>query len=87
LQLWFKVDHTKYPSTRTKTLLELEDEVFLAAIDEGVLVSKGSWFIAERETFVPRELFLRATFAAASEENMTKAIERFGVAVRKIFGA
>lgn len=85
--LWFKVDHTKYPSTNTKTLLELEDEVFLAAIDEGVLVSKGSWFIAERESFVPRELFLRATFAAASEENMTKAIERFGVAVRKIFGA
>jgi aromatic amino acid aminotransferase I len=65
--------------------LEIEDEVFLAAVDEGVLVSKGSWFIAERESFVPRDLFLRATFAAASEDNMTTAIERFGVAIRKIF--
>ncbi len=51
-----------------------------------MLVSKGSWFIAERDGFVPRDLFLRATFAAASAENMTTAIERFGIAVRKIFG-
>jgi aromatic amino acid aminotransferase I len=64
----------------------MEDEIFLAAIDEGALVSKGSWFIAERESFVPKELFLRTTFAAASEENMTKAIERFSTAIRKVFG-
>jgi hypothetical protein len=31
-------------------------------------------------------LFLRTTFAAASAENMAEAIERFGIAVRKIFG-
>jgi len=31
-------------------------------------------------------MFFRATFAAASEEKMTEAIERFGVAVRSSFG-
>jgi len=51
-----------------------------------VLISRGSWFAAERSGFEPTQLFFRATFAAASEEGMTVAIERFGIAVRKSFG-
>lgn len=85
-QLWLKIDHTKYPSSKPKSsLLDIEQEVFLAAVNAGVLVSKGSWFIAERDRFVPRDLFLRATFAAASEEAMTEAMRRFADAVKGVF--
>jgi aromatic amino acid aminotransferase I len=31
-------------------------------------------------------MFFRATFAAATEDKMTEAIERFGRAVRESFG-
>jgi aromatic amino acid aminotransferase I / 2-aminoadipate transaminase len=58
----------------------------LAAVEEGVLICKGSWFTAERIGFVPTDMFFRATFAAASAENMAAAIERFGNAVRDVFG-
>lgn len=75
-----------HPHAKTKTLSEIEEEIFLAAVDEGVLVSKGSWFVAERTGFVQTEMFFRATFAAAAEDKMTEAIERFGAAVRASFG-
>lgn len=58
--------------------------MFLAAIGQGVLISRGSWFVAERE-FHPTQMFFRATFAAASAEKMAEAIEKFGVAVRDSF--
>ncbi|KAJ5032831.1 uncharacterized protein L3040_009422 [Drepanopeziza brunnea f. sp. 'multigermtubi'] len=84
--LWLKLDWHAHPHAKTKTILELEDEIFLAAVAKGVLMSKGSWFLAEREGFTPTEMFFRATFAAAAEDKMTEAIERFGVAVRESFG-
>ncbi|KAH9210957.1 pyridoxal phosphate-dependent transferase [Leptodontidium sp. 2 PMI_412] len=84
--LWLKVNWHLHPYAKTKTLSEIEEEIFLAAVDEGVLVSKGSWFIAERNGFVQTEMFFRATFAAAAEDKMTVAIERFGAAVRASFG-
>ncbi len=85
-QLWLKVDWHKHPAAKTKSILDIEEEVFLAAVEQGVLVSKGSWFTAERESFVLEDLFFRATFAAASADKMTEAIERFGIAIREIFG-
>jgi aromatic amino acid aminotransferase I len=84
-QLWLRVNWQKHPAAKTKSILEIEEEVFLAAVDQGVLVSKGSWFSAERENFVPTALFFRATFAAASADKMSEATERFGVALRDIF--
>lgn len=84
--LWLKVNWHLHPHAKTKTLSEIEEEIFLAAVDEGVLVSKGSWFVAERAGFVQTEMFFRATFAAAAEDKMTEAIERFGAAVRASFG-
>lgn len=80
------MDWHKHPAAKTKSILEIEEEVFLAAVEQGVLVSKGSWFSAERENFVPTELFFRATFAAASADKMSEAIARFGIALRGIFG-
>jgi len=48
-------------------------------------MSRGSWFAAEKSDFVHTEMFFRATFAAASEDKMTEAIERFGIAVKTSF--
>jgi len=85
MQLWLKIDWHKHPAAQTKTILEIEEEVFLASIEQGVLVSRGSWFTADRENFVPTELFFRATFAAASADTMSEAIARFGTTLRDIF--
>ena len=84
--LWLNLDWHKYPHASTKSIIDIEEEIFLSAVDQGVLISRGSWFAAERSGFEPTQLFFRATFAAASEEGMTVAIERFGIAVRKSFG-
>lgn len=81
-----KLDWRKHPHAHTKDIIDIEEEIFLAAVDQGVLISRGSWFTAERSGFVPTDMFFRATFAAASEDKMAEAIERFGVAVRQSFG-
>ena len=80
-----QIDWHKHPHAKTKDIVEIEEEIFLTAVDQGVLVSRGSWFTAERANFHPTDMFFRATFAAASEEKMAEAIERFGGAVRKSF--
>ncbi|OTA86773.1 hypothetical protein M434DRAFT_399745 [Hypoxylon sp. CO27-5] len=82
--LWLKVDHTQHPQASTKSILEIEEDIFKSCIDKGVLAIRGSWFRAERDV-APRELFFRTTFAAASEEDMAHGIERFGAAIRESF--
>jgi aromatic amino acid aminotransferase I len=64
--------------------LDIEEEIFNQCIEKGVLVGRGSWFRAEHGT-VPTDLFFRATYAAATPENMTEAIRRFGEALRESF--
>ncbi|KAI0898644.1 PLP-dependent transferase [Annulohypoxylon nitens] len=83
--LWLKVDHTKHPEASTKTILEIEESIFDSCIEKGVLAIRGSWFRAEQDV-PPSGLFFRTTFAAASEDDMARAIERFGLAVRESFG-
>ncbi|KAI0102322.1 aromatic amino acid aminotransferase-like protein [Hypoxylon sp. NC0597] len=82
--LWLKVDHTQHPQATKKSILEIEEDIFKSCIDKGVLAIRGSWFRAERDV-APRELFFRTTFAAASEDDMARAIERFGAAIRESF--
>ncbi|KAF3055844.1 Aromatic amino acid aminotransferase C56E4.03 [Daldinia childiae] len=82
--LWLQVDHTQHPQATTKSILEIEEEIFNSCIDKGVLAIRGSWFRAERDQ-PPSGLFFRTTFAAASEAAMDAAIERFGAAVRESF--
>lgn len=84
--MWLKVDWQKHPAAKTKSILEIEEEIFLAAVEQGVLLIKGSWFAADRENFAPTELFFRATFAAASADQMSEAISRFSIALRDSFG-
>ncbi|XXG94094.1 Aromatic/aminoadipate aminotransferase 1 [Hypoxylon texense] len=83
--LWLRVDHTQHPQAATKSILEIEDDIFASCIDKGVLAIRGSWFRAEQDV-PPSGLFFRTTFAAASEDDMARAIERFGAAVRESFG-
>ena len=66
LQLWLQVDHTKHPHVGTRTLLEVEEEIYDACIDKGVLLCRGSWFRAEPDRPLT-ELFFLATYAAAAE--------------------
>ena len=82
-----QIDWHKHPHAKTKSIVEIEEEIFMAAVEQGVLVSRGSWFTAERAGFHPTDMFFRATFAAATEDKMTEAMERFSKAVRKSFSA
>jgi aromatic amino acid aminotransferase I len=61
----------------------IEEAVFHAAVNNGVLVSRGSWFTAAGHN--EGNLFFRATFAAASSENIAEAIARFATALRTEF--
>jgi aromatic amino acid aminotransferase I len=84
LQHWIQIDWEKHPElTSGKTRDSIEEALFHAAINNGVLVSRGSWFKAAGAS--EDKLFFRATFAAASEENITEAIKRFGDALRVEF--
>ncbi|TPX08929.1 uncharacterized protein E0L32_009633 [Thyridium curvatum] len=81
---WLKVDHTQHPDAGSKSIVEIEEDIFDRCIDKGVLVARGSWFVAEHGR-PPTNLFFRATYAAAQPDKMTEAIRRFGKAVRESF--
>jgi aromatic amino acid aminotransferase I len=82
--LWLEVDWRKHPEARTKDILDIEEDIFIEATKNGVLISKGSWFAAD-DDIEPTRMFFRATFAAASNEKMAEAIERFGLSLRESF--
>ncbi|ATY62899.1 aromatic amino acid aminotransferase [Cordyceps militaris] len=82
--IWLTVDHTKHPDHGKRSLEEIEQEIFDACIEGGVLVARGSWFRAEQH--VPLSgLYFRVTYATASVEDMDLATSRFGDAVRSSF--
>lgn len=81
---WIKIDWQKHPSKASKSLLDIENEIFHAAIDRGTLTSKGSWFRAETSN-PGNEVFFRTTFAAADDDQVAEAISRFGNALRAVF--
>ncbi|KAI2628982.1 aromatic amino acid aminotransferase-like protein [Xylaria nigripes] len=83
--LWLRVDHTRHPDIGKKTIFEIEDEMFNACIERGVLACRGSWFLAGEDAELSG-LYFRTTFAASSAADMDVAIERFGQAVRASFG-
>ena len=86
---WVEVDYTRHPDYREgsfsqEKFLEMEEKVFLAGVSKGVLLARGSWFRAEKDS--DQKLFLRTTFAAASEERIVEAVRRMGEALREEFG-
>ena len=83
-QLWLKVNPATHPDHPSRAVLDIEDEIFRNAIDNGVLCARGSWFQTEPDLPV-QDMFFRATFASASEEAMSTAIQRLGAAIRKSY--
>ncbi|KAI5798971.1 pyridoxal phosphate-dependent transferase [Geopyxis carbonaria] len=81
---WIKLDFEKHPQYPAKSIKEIEDQVFKAAVDACVLVAPGSFFMADTHKELD-QLFFRATFAAAEFDKMTEAIRRLGVAFRECF--
>ncbi|KAF5562131.1 aromatic amino acid aminotransferase I [Fusarium napiforme] len=82
--LWLKLDHTKHPDYRHRSLGDIEEEIFQHSIKHGVLFARGSWFRAEAHEEL-NELFLRVTFASAAEEEMCAAVQRLSAAIKKSF--
>lgn len=78
------MDHTQHPDFGNKTILEIEADIFERCIERGVLAARGSWFRAEPDRPLSG-LYFRTTFAAATEGDMSAAIERFNEAVRGSF--
>ncbi|KAH7043988.1 pyridoxal phosphate-dependent transferase [Macrophomina phaseolina] len=58
--------------------------IFAQSKRKGVLVSKGSWFGANRPR--GRHVSFRMTFAAAPQHALDEAVRKFGEAVREEFG-
>ncbi|PGH17907.1 hypothetical protein AJ79_00806 [Helicocarpus griseus UAMH5409] len=82
---WIKIDWRQHPGFREgKDHAAIEDSIFKAAIEEGALVSVGSWFVADHS--IPEtDMFFRATYAAAPGDKIDEAIRRIGVALRAEF--
>jgi aromatic amino acid aminotransferase I len=82
---WIQVDWKQHPDYPRRSLLEIEEEIFLTIVAHGTLVMKGSWFHAEKS--VPSDtMFFRATYAAARFGQIDEAIRRLGDALRSSFG-
>ncbi|KAK7418035.1 Aromatic/aminoadipate aminotransferase 1 [Neonectria punicea] len=81
---WLKVDWRKHPDAASKSMTEIEEEIWFEGIGQGVLVARGSWFQAT-ENKLYTDIFYRVTFAAAPLDKIEEAVVRFGEALRKIF--
>lgn len=82
--LWIQIDTSslsKVPSIESRpSCLVIEDRIYKRAHDNGVLVSKGSWFSSDVEA--TDEIHFRLTFAAAPAKELAEAVQRFAAAVR-----
>ncbi|KAF7557452.1 hypothetical protein G7Z17_g655 [Cylindrodendrum hubeiense] len=81
--LWIQVSLSAHPLAGDRSASDIEDSIYNAALDNGVLVSKGTWFAQCKNQ--SGYLQFRLTYAAAEEIDLTKAVERFAVAVRAEF--
>lgn len=85
LQFWLQINWKKHPHASTKSVKEIEEEIFKTSIEKGALLMRGSWFQAEKN-LEHDTMFMRATYAAAPFDKINEAIRRFGEAVRESFG-
>lgn len=83
---WIEIDWRKHPGVAAgKTRDAIEEEIFMAAVEHSVLLSRGSWFKADSSA-TEEKMFFRATYAAASSEKIDEAISRFAQCLRDQFG-
>jgi aromatic amino acid aminotransferase I len=64
------------------TPLDIEERVYTKARENGVLLSKGSWFAVDEGL---SSVHLRMTFAAAPHDALAKAVEIFAKTLREEF--
>ena len=83
-QVWLRIEHSKHPDYPSRSIEDIEEQVFKCAVNNGVLCARGSWFKTE-PTMPAKGIFLRITFASPTEEAMSKAMERLGRAVRDCY--
>ncbi|KAI9727906.1 MAG: Aromatic/aminoadipate aminotransferase 1 [Chrysothrix sp. TS-e1954] len=86
---WLQVDWRKHPLAGKLSVTELEERIWLKAIEDGSLLIKGSWFRADQGTVElgdKEQMFFRTTYAAAPAEKIREAIKRFGNSLREEFG-
>lgn len=81
---WIKIAVEKHPDFGKREVIQIEDDIFRASVNECVLMSPGSWFAAEKDV-KHTGLFFRATFASAAGPDMTEAIRRFSIALKRVF--
>jgi aromatic amino acid aminotransferase I / 2-aminoadipate transaminase len=80
---WIQVDWQKHPTFRpgycsqqgALTHHDIEDRIYIKARENGVMVSKGSWFAVDKDQ--TQNVHFRMTFAAAPHDALAKAIEIF----------
>jgi len=56
----------------------------MSAIQQNVLLSRGSWFKADKAATMEK-MFFRATYASASFDRIDDAIARFAASLREQF--
>lgn len=82
--LWIQIDTSNLSEPQSAksrpSCLGIEDRIYKRAHDNGVLVSKGSWFNSDVEA--TDEIYFRLTFAAAPAKELVEAVQRFAAAVR-----
>ncbi|KAJ0311195.1 hypothetical protein COL516b_001900 [Colletotrichum fioriniae] len=86
--LWIKVNISEHRQTRMGShgdddvahYLAVGDRIYQKAHNNGVLVSKGSWFIADIQTL--KDVNFRLTFAAAPVDELDEALQRFASALK-----
>lgn len=87
---WIEVIWQKHPSLavdstkrRKSGFDKVEECIFLAAVNKGVLCCRGSWFQSE---LVGDRMFFRTTFSSAPREQVREAVRRLGAALNENFG-
>ena len=79
--LWLRIDWLRHPSIsfevpdndKPQLIRIIEDKIYVQAKQNGVQVSKGSWFWSS--STLPRNLFFRLTFAAALESALEEGVK------------
>ncbi|CAG8104924.1 unnamed protein product [Penicillium olsonii] len=85
MQHWIGVDWRKHPRARSGLSPEdIEESVFQAAVQAGVLLCRGSWFRAGGKA-IEGSLYFRTTYAAAESHEIFEAVNRLGKALKLEF--
>ncbi|KAK2749227.1 Aromatic/aminoadipate aminotransferase 1 [Myotisia sp. PD_48] len=82
---WIQIDWQKHPAVKEgKGHNAIEEMIYLAGIEAGVLACCGSWFLSDNSAG-ESDMFFRTTFAAAPAEKIDEAIKRFGATLKAQF--